>query len=306
LGGSQSTPSWSPDGKYLALADLAATAEQSALYLLQRNDLKRTQLTVPPPGTFGDTQPVFSPDGKEIAFVRTLSIGVNQVAVLTLASGDVRVVSSEFSTEIFGLAWDEAGRDIVYSSNKSGIYRLWRIPAKGGSSRLIDVGEAAQWPVISARAHRLAYSRAHSDNNIWRVQLGEQGSGEKRTVLIASTRAQSQPQFSPDDSKIAFISDRSGAPEVRVCNADGSDPVKLTHMAASVTGTPMWSPDGRQIAFDSQLRGHTDIYLVGLDGSAPRRVTDDGFDVHSFFGKYQPASWLSFLEIDQPLAEQRG
>ncbi len=77
-------------------------------------------------------------------------------------------------------------------------------------------------------------------------------------------------------------------------------------MAASVTGTPMWSPDGRQIAFDSQLRGHTDIYLVGLDGSAPRRVTDDGFDVHSFFGKYQPASWLSFLEIDQPLAEQRG
>ena len=277
-GGSPSTPSWSPDGKYLAFGDLAATAEQSALFLLQRNDLKRTQLTFPPPGTLGDTQPVFSPDGKEISFVRTLSIGVHQIAVLTLASKEVRIVSTEFSAEIFGLAWDEAGRDIVYSSNKSGMYRLWRIPAKGGSSRLIDVGEDAQWPVISARAHRLAYGRAHSDKNIWRVQLGEQGSGEKRAVLIASTRAEDQPQFSPDDSKIAFTSDRSGAPEVWVCNADGSDPVQLTHMAASVTGTPTWSPDGRQIAFDSQLRGHADIYLVGLEGTAPRRVTDDGFD----------------------------
>jgi Tol biopolymer transport system component len=189
----------------------------------------------------------------------------------------VRVLSTDVGT-IWGLAWDETGRDIIYSSDKSGIYRLWRIPANGGSSRLIDVGDDALSPMISARSHRLAYARGHVDNNIWRVRVGNQDGNENRRKLIASTRLESQPQFSPDNSKISFISDRSGAPEVWVSNADGSDPVRLTDMSTPVTGSPVWSPDGRQIVFDSRLRGHSDIYVVGLDGTKPRRLTDDGFD----------------------------
>jgi Tol biopolymer transport system component/DNA-binding winged helix-turn-helix (wHTH) protein len=270
--------SWSPDGKDLAFKDFAPGTEELAIFLLHLEDLKRTQVTAPPHDMQGDDQPRFSPDGKQIAFVRTLSGGVSQLAIVTVATREVRPLLTEFST-ISGIAWDEAGRDLIYASNKSGIGRLWRVAASGGTSRLINVGEDAVAPIISARAHRLAYTCARHDTNIWVIRLSKQDGGEvTRAPLISSTRLDHQPQFSPDNSKIAFISDRSGAPEVWVANKDGNNAVQLTQMANNATGTPMWSPDGKHIAFDSRLRGHGDVYVVALDGSKPRRLTDDGMD----------------------------
>jgi Tol biopolymer transport system component/DNA-binding winged helix-turn-helix (wHTH) protein len=270
--------SYSPDGKDLAFEDFVPGTEQPAIYLLHLEDAKRTQVTSPPQDTDGDDQPRFSPNGKQIAFVRNLSVGVSQLSVVTVATREVRPVLTEFGT-IWGIAGDEAGHDLIYASNKSGIRRLWRVPAPGGTSRLIDVGDDAVAPIISARTHRLAYTRARHDDNIWMIRLSEQGGAEgRRAPLISSTRLDVQPQVSPDDSKIAFISDRSGAPEVWVASRDGNDEVQLTHMANSSTGTPIWSPDGKHIAFDSRLRGHADVYVVALDGSKPRRITDDGID----------------------------
>jgi len=270
--------SYSPDGTALAFDDFVPGTEQPAIYLVHLEDAKRTQVTSPPQGTQGDTQPRFSPDGKQIAFVRTLSDGVSQLAIVTVATREVRPVLTEFSF-IWGIAWDEAGHDLIYASDKSGTRRLWRVPATGGSSRLIDAGDDAVAPIISARAHRLAYTRARYDDNIWMMQLSEQAGREgTRQPLISSTRLDEQPQFSPDDSKIAFISDRSGAREVWVVSRDGKDAVQLTQTANGSTGTPMWSPDGKHIAFDSRVRGHGDVYVVALDGSKPRRLTDDGLD----------------------------
>jgi Tol biopolymer transport system component len=85
---------------------------------------------------------------------------------------------------------------------------------------------------------------------------------------------ESGPQFSPDGSKIAFESTRSGAYEVWMCRSDGSSLVQLTHFN-SVTGTPRWSPDGQQIAFDSGTGGNVDIYVVDSEGGSPRRLTTE-------------------------------
>ena len=59
------------------------------------------------------------------------------------------------------------------------------------------------------------------------------------------------PVYSPDGSKIAFMSDREGTVDVWVMNADGSDPVNLTAFDDSTLDDyhPTWSPDGSQIAF---------------------------------------------------------
>jgi Tol biopolymer transport system component len=85
---------------------------------------------------------------------------------------------------------------------------------------------------------------------------------------------ESGPQFSPDGSKIAFESTRSGAYEVWMCRSDGSGLVQLTHYN-SVTGTPRWSPDGQQIAFDSRAAGNADIFVVDSQGGPPRKLTGE-------------------------------
>jgi Tol biopolymer transport system component len=84
----------------------------------------------------------------------------------------------------------------------------------------------------------------------------------------------SGPQFSPDGSKIAFESTRSGHYEVWICRSDGSGLVQLTHFD-SVSGTPRWSPDGRQIVFDSLNAGNVDVFVVDSHGGPPRRLTPE-------------------------------
>ena len=268
--------SWSPDGKYLAFTDRDVPEEPYALFLLQRDTLERRQLTTPPKGILGgDAYGVFSGDGKRVAFVRDLD-GVSQVAVLTLASGGVRTVISERGL-IGPLAWDPSNKDIIYGSNIAGFWRLWRVSSEGGSPRSLGTGEDAVAPAVSERTHRLAYGRGTIDSNIWQVQVGKDGR-EARTPLIASSRQDYQPSFSPDETKVVFTSDRSGPNEIWLTNRDGSNPMQITRLGNPTTGNPRWSPNGKQIAFDSRVSGHAAIYVIGLDGTSPRRVTNDGFD----------------------------
>ncbi len=57
-----------------------------------------------------------------------------------------------------------------------------------------------------------------------------------------------QPQYSPDGSKIAFISDRDGARNLWLMNADGSEPYQVSKETTTFVHTPSWSPDGNYIA----------------------------------------------------------
>src|SRR5206468_2520641 len=81
--------------------------------------------------------------------------------------------------------------------------------------------------------------------------------------LIYSTRNDVNPDCSPDGSKIAFASDRSGTFEIWVCDRDGGNPSKLTSFeSAAGAGTPRWSPDGKYIAFDCRAEGSGHIYVI--------------------------------------------
>jgi TolB protein len=80
------------------------------------------------------------------------------------------------------------------------------------------------------------------------------------------------PVYSPDGTRIAFMSGRDGNPEIYMMNTDGSNQRRLTNHPAG-DGTPTWSPNGQQIAFVSDRTGTPQIYIMGLDGSNVRRIT---------------------------------
>ena len=269
--------SWSPDGKYLAFSDRDLPQEPYSIFLLQRDTMERRRLTHPPKGMVGgDAYAIFSHDGKRIAFLRNLN-GVSQLAVLALSSGSIQIVASGPGTIFSSLAWAPEDADIVYASDVGGFSRLWKVAAAGGEPRPLGIGEDGWAPTVSQEAHRLAYGRGSSDSNIWRIRFGKD-QVETRDTLVASSRQDLQPEFSPDESKIVFTSDRSGSAEIWLSDSNGNSPMQITHLGSDSTGSPRWSPDGKLIAFDSRAHGKSSIYLVGLDGGAPRPITGDSFD----------------------------
>jgi Tol biopolymer transport system component len=86
------------------------------------------------------------------------------------------------------------------------------------------------------------------------------------------------PRFSPDGTRIVYISDRSGAPEVWTAGVDGGNQSQLTDLRATVTGSPSWSRDGSHIIFDSNRSGHFRIYSVSAAGGTPTSLTSDSCD----------------------------
>jgi Tol biopolymer transport system component len=160
-------------------------------------------------------------------------------------------------------------------------------------------GDDARFPSISGS--ELAYERFSRNFDIQRAEIvGPEGTASHRlqpsVPLIASTRRENGPSWSPDGRKIAFTSDRSGTPEVWICESDGSNPLKLTSLSAQNVLFPRWSPDGR-LTFSATTGpdGNFESYVVDARGGPPERIHAPGHKsmVHTIFS--HDGRWLYFI-----------
>jgi Tol biopolymer transport system component len=165
-----------------------------------------------------------------------------------------------------GLAWSRGGAHLLVASDAGEGGGLWRVALDGRAGQLATAADASG---VASHDDRIAYVRGSQIVDIWRVDLGTPQSERK---LIFSTRVQMLPQFSPDATRIAFQSNRSGSFEIWMADADGANPVRLTAFDGPLTGAPVWCRDGRRIAFDSRATGTSAIYVMDVEERLPRRV----------------------------------
>jgi eukaryotic-like serine/threonine-protein kinase len=267
---------WSPDGRSIATPDRNSKEEPRSIFLVSPETGEKRVLTSPPARSVGDADPTFSPDSQTLAFVRWDTLITSDLYLVPVIGGEPRRLTFD-SMLISGLAWTLDGREIVFSSNRGGTPCLWRIPVFGGTpERLAVGGDNVGRSSIARQGHRLAYVQGFQSVNINRIEVaGATSLNNPPPTLIGSTRTQSGPQFSPDGKSIAFQTDRSGSPEIWMCDSEGLNPIRLTSFGGPEVGSPRWSPDGKQLAFDSHAKGHADIYVLSVEGGLPRRITSE-------------------------------
>jgi TolB protein len=111
--------------------------------------------------------------------------------------------------------------------------------------------------------------------------------------------------FSPDGSRILFVSDRDGDPDIYLAAADGSDVTQLTN-APGYDGGPFFSPDGRWIAYrtDRLEKDRLQIHVMRADGSGDTAVTaGEGVHWAPFWHPTRP--WLIWTGADHSDPTQR-
>jgi Tol biopolymer transport system component/DNA-binding winged helix-turn-helix (wHTH) protein len=277
--------SWTPDGKYLVFGDRSDSSSTLGIYLYSLENGERQRLTSPP-ANLSDIQPVVSPDGRYLAFVRLVpwSFGGNvflqKLDRLKTVGEPVQLTSG---TPVQSFDWMPDSRGIIHDGGpvEPG---LRRVAVAGGASELLFPNVKAARPSLDRSGSAVAYQTGFLDSNIWELPTpsspSTQSSGNATFRLIASTVSDLSMQFSPDAARIVFGSDRSGRRALWVSNRDGSQAKQVTSIDGGFVGSPSWSADGNWIAFDGvRLGGSWNIYVVAADGSPGiRTVTSDAFN----------------------------
>jgi Tol biopolymer transport system component/DNA-binding winged helix-turn-helix (wHTH) protein len=265
---------WAPDGAAIVVDRDTTTAP----YRLVRLDLatgERRPLTDPQDGALGDLAPALGPDGT-VAFVRHSASGTEDLYLLPPDSTEpVRLTEEE--GRIRGFAWEPNGHSLLVAMRRDGPAALWRVPTDGGPLERAALPALRDPGGLAVRADRLVVETWTVEVNLWEATGNDEGSFTTRP-LVMSSAADRSPALSPDGDRLAFISDRSGTPELWVARRDGSAPLRLTDFGGAGLEAPAWL--GERIAFEVQRDGMASIYTVGADGGTPQPLTDSaGYDV---------------------------
>jgi Tol biopolymer transport system component/DNA-binding winged helix-turn-helix (wHTH) protein len=271
--------SWSPDSRFLvAVHDSGMPDPLTGIYLIPLSGGGSRRIVATAAQTH-DGNPIFSPDGRRLAYVTcqesvfACDIHVVDLNADWLPVGTPRRVARPTRDGIFGMSWTEDGRELVYSTERRPyLHELWRVSLDGTRApEAIDVaGVGATDPAIGRARHRLAFARGHIDTDIYRFEAGR-----APQPVLTSSLADSDQDYSPDGTRIVFVSVRSGdAAEIWVAKADGSDAHELTHLSLRWLGSPRWSPDGRRIAFEAvDDAHHFRVWTIDADGGTARPLT---------------------------------
>lgn len=281
---------WSPDGRSFAIAsfDGPGTA-RLALRAVEGGEAQ--PFDYDHDTAEHDLAPHYSPDGSRIAFRRGLSPYCD-LYVVAATGGEVRRLT-HLAALIRGFDWLPDGSGLVFASNHAGSQALYRVDLADGRVSTLGV-TPAQMPDIATRGDALAYEVPRTRSIMQGLLLDTQE--RDASELAPSTGSDSYASLSPDGSRIVFVSDRGGRPQLWLHEAATRQSLPLTRDDGAQFLYPQWSVDGRRVVVTRRRDGHGQLVEIDLDSQAGQVVSDPTIDVR--FGTYAPRAGYLLIDRD--------
>jgi TolB protein len=272
-------PDWSSDGRWLVFARYDHDAVE--LWSLDLQDGRTQQMTS---GGAVNVEPRFSPDGKRLAFVSTSYKGHFHVFIAQFADGllaDVRQLTSEnvsslpryYYSEVdheISPVWTRDGSEILFVSNRGHIHGtggFWKIKAEPGSEAHEIHYEETNWkarPDLSPDGKRMVYASylGQSWHQLWLMPAA----GGDAFPISYGAFDNVNPRWSPDGSKIAFISNRNGNTSLWMQTIPGGEETEVVARERKYL-KPMGHISLRVVdARDNPIAAR--VFVTGADGLA--------------------------------------
>jgi Tol biopolymer transport system component len=262
-------PCWSPNGSRIGYWTLLGESSQRDIWTIPAKGGDAVPVTE---DLHVDWNPVWSPDGTHLYFSSDRGGSMNLWRVpIDEESGRVlgppEAVTTGGSASRHHLDFSKDGMRIVYVE-QAATESIWKVAFNSSS------GQAEEEPIPVTKGSSSLGIGGISPDGRWLTLFGSRGQHDQDDIFIMRTDGTGLrqltdglykdrgPVWSPDGTKIAFYSDRSGSYEIHTIHPDGSGLQQLTVTPDEILSSHPWSPDGLQMAYYNYTEGTS--YLFDL------------------------------------------
>ncbi len=283
-----SSVSWSPDGsRVVFFKDWGS----DSIFSYSTNDRATELVAVVPRVNWGLHSPVWSPDGRWIAFVNGnpvwpfyFNVDASSVWLADTDGGEpVQVTGDEFMD--MSPTWLDENH-LLFISDRDGLREVYIVEVGPAGPR----GEPRKVPGLtdphsisySIEGRILAFSKATVRTNIWSYPIRSGPTSVRGGLPVTSENAFIEGHnISSDGEWIIYNSNLRGNSNIYKKPLDGGTPIAITDSPFD-EGAERWSPDGTEIAFQRDLAtGETVVMVVPAEGGVPYEVRSGYFPTWS-------------------------
>ena len=271
--GFQGFPAFSADGNQIAFAWTGGEGRVTHIF----SKVIGTDAVLPlTAGNYPDSLPAFAPDGRSVAFVRSLPLGVTGIYQVSPLGGHERLIAQIPAGFYRGLSWSSDSRWLVTSgrSEREGRSRIYVVAASDGQSRTLSFGGTGDemYPALSKDSRMLAFTRAESDTE-WGIyvvpvdeNLNPAGSPRRMHTRKGLNR---EATWTVDRQGLVFVNGGSSTSRLWRVPVSGNAEAEHLVLTGGVEFGPAIAPVGDRLAF---TRNNTSVNIWSFPVLGPGTV----------------------------------